>query len=248
MLGFQARKLPRGRPSPAEVREHPRVGALPQGLDRLRPRQGSGVDRAGGSRLRRRGQHRCDRVAAGRLRARGRLDGHRAHRPAVEGARAADEAAVARVRRRCRGRDRDAARHGARRTAGIRRQGCRAAGRASTRPTIRRGSNSGSPGRSPICSTACGSSSSVERTAKCRSAPSRRLLDGAPDSPDKARRVVRFVDRPARHDGAASSRQPVPSIRNAASSRVVDARSRARAQRARGCARASRAQAPARTS
>ena len=129
VLGFQARKLHEDDPLPAEVREHARVGALPQGRDRLRARQGARVDRARGPGLRRRGEHRRDRAAAGRVRAGGRLDGHRAHRAAAEGARAADEAPLARLRRRCRRRDGHAARDGARRQAGVRREGGRAAGR-----------------------------------------------------------------------------------------------------------------------
>ena len=70
----------RRRPAEGEVREHARVGALPQGLGRLRARQGAGRDRAGGSRVHRRGQHRRDRPAPGGARAGGREHGHGADR------------------------------------------------------------------------------------------------------------------------------------------------------------------------
>ena len=123
----------RGRPTAREVREHARVGAVPQGLGRLRARPLARRDREGGSRLRRRGQHRRARAAPGRVRAGRRVHGHRAHRTAPEGARPADEAPLARLRRRRRGRDRNAARHGARRPAGLRRQGRAVAARRRSR-------------------------------------------------------------------------------------------------------------------
>ena len=88
----RVRRLPgaaaaRGRPAAGEVREHARVGALPQGLAALRARQGARRDRARGPRVRRRGEHRRDRAAAGGLRARRRVDGHGAHRAAAARAR-----------------------------------------------------------------------------------------------------------------------------------------------------------------
>ena len=70
VLGFQARKLFDDDPLPAQVRQHARVRALPQGLGRLRARQGARGDRAGGSRVRRRGQHRRDRAPPDRVPAR----------------------------------------------------------------------------------------------------------------------------------------------------------------------------------
>ena len=89
----------RRRPAEGEVREHPRIGALPQGLGRLRARQGAGRDRAGGSRVHRRGQHRRDRPAPGGARAGGREHGHGADRGTAEGAGTAEQAALACVRR-----------------------------------------------------------------------------------------------------------------------------------------------------
>ena len=80
----------RGRPAAREVRQHARVGALPQGLAALRARQVARRDLARRPRVRRRGQHRRDRAAPGGLRAGRRVDGHRAHRAAAPRARAAD--------------------------------------------------------------------------------------------------------------------------------------------------------------
>ena len=77
----------RGRPAAGEVRQHARVGALPQGLAALRARQVARRDRARRPRVRRRGEHRRDRAAAGGLRAGGRVDGHGAHRAAAPRAR-----------------------------------------------------------------------------------------------------------------------------------------------------------------
>ncbi len=129
VLGFQARQLHEDDPLPAKYVNTPESELFHKGSLALRARQGARRDREGGPRVRRRGQHRRDRAPPGRLRAGRRVDGHRAHRAAAEGARAADEAALARVRRRRRGRVGDAARDGARRLAGLRREGrCAAAG------------------------------------------------------------------------------------------------------------------------
>ena len=167
----------RRRPVAGEVREHTRIGALPQRFRRLRARQGASRDRAGGSRVHRRGQHRRDRPAPGRARAGCREHGHRADRGPVEGARAAEQAALARIRRRRCGGDGDAARDGARGEAGLRRQKRWRCLRASTRPTTRAGSSSGSPAPIRTCSTACGSRSSGPRIARRRFASCCTLLD-----------------------------------------------------------------------
>ena len=83
-------EAPRGRPAAGEVRQLARGRALPQGRPALRARPGAGGDRQAGARDRRRGQHRRARAPAGGPRAGRRLDGHRAHRAAAEGALAAD--------------------------------------------------------------------------------------------------------------------------------------------------------------
>ena len=121
------RRLPgaaaaRGRPAESEVRQHARIGALRQGGRGLRARQGARGDREGGPRLRRRGEHRRDRVAPGRIQARRRVHGNGAHRSTASRARPADETSVACIRRRRRRCVGDAARDGARRRPGLRRQ------------------------------------------------------------------------------------------------------------------------------
>ena len=126
------------------------------------------------------------------LRAGRRVHGHRADRRAAAGARPPDEAAVARVRRRCRRRVGCAARDGARGRAGLRREGRRAHAGRRILPTTRAGSRRSSPARSRTCSTACASSSSAadDREAGLRRAKS--ILDGYPEGPDKdaAQRLV----------------------------------------------------------
>ena len=173
----------RRRPAEGEVREHARVRALPQGLGRLRARQGAGRDRARGSRVHRRGQHRRDRPAPGGLRAGRREHGDGADRAAAEGAGAAEQrlwlastATRPARRRRCAG---WSSRRG--RASTSRSSRCR---RGSTRPTSRTASSSGSPPPSRTRSTASGSRSSAPTTARRRSgscADARR----APDSPER---------------------------------------------------------------
>ena len=137
------------------------------------------------------------------LRAGRREHGHGADRAAAEGARAAEQAALARVRRRRRGRDRDAARDGARGAAGLRRQGRRAAARR--RPGRRserlRARGSPTPSRTSLYRVRIEIERADDREAAFRvvQGAARRgaRLAGAP-----GRLAVR--ERQARHDRAAA--------------------------------------------
>ena len=129
VLGFQARRLHDDDPLQAKYvntaeSELFTKGAVVYGLDKARA-----GDRARGPRLHRRGQHRRDRAPPGRVRAGRRVHGDGADRAAAARARPADEAALARVRRRCGRRVGGAPGNGARSRAGLRREGRRAAGR-----------------------------------------------------------------------------------------------------------------------
>ena len=155
VLGFQARRLHEDDPLRGEVREHARVGALPQGR---RSSTGS-TWRAPRSRARTapcvvEGNTDVIALRQAGLRAGRRVHGDGAHRAAAARARPADEAALARVRRRRRRRVGDAPRDGARGRAGLRRQGRRAAAR--DRPGRRPGRVRGAAGdaRSRTSSTA----------------------------------------------------------------------------------------------
>ena len=111
------------------------------------------------------------------LRAGRRVHGHRADRAAAARARPAHQAALARLRRRCRRRVGDAARDGARGRAGLRREGRRAAAGRSTRPTIRPGSRRGWRRRCPYVLTARRSRRGARRTARPAGARSTAFLE-----------------------------------------------------------------------
>ena len=228
----------RRRPAEGEVREHPRIGALPQGLGRLRARQGARRDRTRGSRVHRRGQHRRDRSAPGGPRAGRREHGHRADRGAAEGAGAAEQAALARVRRRRGGRDRDVARDGARGEAGLRRQGRRAA--AGRRPC-------GRPERVRTAARGRRSLPALPRSHRDRAR--RRPRGGLPSRAHAARRSRRLArapgrlavrERQARHDRAAARRRRVGSRgrRSVAAGRSMRAHASS-ATRSRACSHTS---------
>ncbi len=187
VVGFQARRLHEDDPLHGEVRQHARVGAVPQGRGRLRARQGARRDRPGGPRLRRRGEHRRARSPPGRVRACRRLHGHRAHRAAAHRARPAHEAALAGVRRRRRRRVGDAPRDGARRAPGLRREGRRAAARSRSRrrPGGVRGRARAGGAVSPVPRSQ--SRSLAPRTARPAFQTVKALLDAAPDSPENGR-------------------------------------------------------------
>ncbi len=169
VVGFQARKLHDDDPLQAKYVNTPESelfhkGAVVYGLDRSRAR-----DRPGGPCVRRRGEHRRDRAAPGRFRACRRLHGDGAHRAAAHRARPADEASLARIRRRRRRRVGDAPRDGARGAPGLRRARRRACRRESTPPTTRPASSASSRRPSRISSTAFGSRSTAPRIARPRS-------------------------------------------------------------------------------
>ena len=211
VLGFQARRLHEDDPLTAKyvnTRESElfHKGSVVYGLDHAR----AAIAKRRPC-VRRRGQHRRDRPSAGGLPAGRRIHGDRAHRATAEGTGPADEAAVAGIRRRRRGRDRDPARNGARRAAGIRREGRpAAAGRRSC-------------GRPRWVRSAPGQGRAVPPLSRAnRDRPSRRPRRCVPHGQGAARRGDRFTraagrvalrERQARDDRAAPRRLSITHAR-----------------------------------
>ena len=211
----------RGRPAEGEVREHARVGALPQGVGPVRPRQGARVDRARGPRVHRRGEHRRDRAAPGR------------YEPVVASmGTALTEAQLNELSRLTKrlwlafdgdaaGERRRSAAWSSRRSRGSTSRWCRCR-RESTRPTTRRGSRSGSLRPSRTSSTACASRSSAGGPRG--DVPHvKALLDERPTRPSAGRVAPR--ERQARDDGAAARRLDARAAAPPSSARSTRARS-----------------------
>ena len=127
VVGFPGAPPARGRPAARQVRQLTRGRALPQERDPLRPPPRPRGDREAGAGGRRRGKHRRDRAPPGQLQAGRRVDGDGADGAAAAGARPPDAAPLPLLRRGRRRSGRDAARHGARDGAGLRRAGGHAA-------------------------------------------------------------------------------------------------------------------------
>ena len=188
-------EAPRRRPARGKYVNTPeselfKKGNVLYGLHLARP-----VDREAGPRDRRRGQHRRDRAPAGRGRAGRRIDGHRAHRSTAPRARAAHQAPLPLLRRGRRRAGGDAARDGARRGAGVRRPGRRAAegrgprGRAGL---VRRAARHRPRATS---TTACGSRSSGRTTGRRRSCGRARSSLSREDSPERQEALRLLADR-----------------------------------------------------
>ena len=212
VIGFQARRLHDDDPLRAKYVNTPESELFHKRRGRLRARQGALGDREAGSRLRRRGEHRRDRAPPGRVRAGRRLHGDGADRAAATRARAADEAALARLRRRRRRRSR-------RRSAGwssrSRRASTSTSSRfrpASTLPTIRRASRRSLRSAKPyvLYRARIEMDGADDREAGFRRAKA--ILDGFPEGPDKlaAQRLVTDRLGTTVQFGSARSRRPAP--------------------------------------